>query len=154
MSMLSRYKKKGGFEQLLTLIETCAPAKREQLIKVIQNEDPSWASLLKTKTLTMEKVLGWKAETIGEVVNEMPDRILASALQGLDEQQFSRATATMTHSKRGMIERMMAETKSTPGEIETARMKILVRVREMERDRRLDLKMIDPTVSLLDLKVA
>ena len=154
MSMLARYKKKGGFEQLLTLIETCAPAKQEQLLKVIQNEDPGWAALIKTKALTMEKVLAWKPESIGEVINEMSDRILAAAFKGIPAELFAKATTTMTHFKRGEIERLMGEASSTPGEIETARMKILIRVREMERDRRLDLKNIDPSVSVTDLKVA
>src|SRR4051812_2647907 len=154
MSMLARYKKKGGFEQLLTLIETCAPAKREQLIKVIHNEDPGWAALIKTKTLTIEKFLSWKPEVIGEIINEMPDRILASALMGFSDEQFTKVTKTMAHFKRGAIERLMQETNSTAGEIETARMKILVRIRELERERRLDLKEIDPAVSVIDLKVA
>ncbi|MCM2282831.1 MAG: hypothetical protein NDI61_13405 [Bdellovibrionaceae bacterium] len=154
MSMLMRYKKTGGFQQLLNLIETCSPTKREQLMKVIQAEDPSWAALLKTKMLTLEKFFAWDPIHIAEVTNEMPTRILAAALAGLPTEMVERATLTMPHMKKREIESLLTELKPSPGETETARMKVLTRVREMEKDKRLDLSVIDPSLSIRDLKVA
>jgi flagellar motor switch protein FliG len=154
MSMLVRYKKTGGFQQLLNLIETCTPAKREQLMKIIQAEDPSWAGLLKAKMLTIEKIFSWNPIQLAEITNEMPDRTLAVLLSGLGQEAFDKATHTMTHMKRGALERLMDELKPTPGEIEAGRIKLISMVREFERDRRIDLAQIDPSVSIRDLKVA
>lgn len=154
MSMLGRYKKTGGFQQLLSLIETCAPTKREQLMKVIQAEDPGWAALLKTKMLTFEKFFAWDPIHIAEITNEMPARILAAALVGLPPESVARATHTMDHMKKREIETLLAEMTPNPSEVETARMKLLTRVRELEKEKRIDLNQIDPAVSIRDLKVA
>ena len=154
MSMLARYKKVGGFQHLLSLVETCGPAKREQLMKVIQAEDPGWAALLKTKMLTTEKFFSWNPIHIAEITNEMPTRILAAALVGLGPEALDKVTHTMTHMKKKEIETLVSEMNPAPGEVETARMKILTRVREFEKDRRIDLNQIDPSISVRDLKVA
>ncbi len=154
MSMLVRYKKTGGFQQLLSLIETCTPAKREQLMKVIQTEDPGWAALLKAKMLTIDKFFSWDPIHIAEITNEMPGRILAAALVGLPAETVERATHTMDHMKKREIENLIQELKPNPSEIETARMKLLVRVRELEREKRIDLAKIDPATSVRDLKIA
>lgn len=154
MSMLMRYKKQGGFTQLLNLIETCGPAKREQLMKIIQTEDPSWAALLKTKMLTLEKILAWDALALAEITNEMVPRTLAIALKGLGPEVIDKASHAMGHFKKRDLERLLDELSPTPAEIETARVKLITCVREMERDRRIDLTKIDPSVSTKDLKVA
>lgn len=154
MSMLVRFKKAGGFQQLLTLIETCSPTKREQLMKVIHSEDPGWAALLNTKMLTIDKFFSWDPIHIAEITNEMPARILAAALLGLPEDTVQRATHTMDHVKKREIENLLQEIKPNPAEIETARMKLLTLVRELERDKRIDLNRIDPAVSVRDLKIA
>lgn len=154
MSMLVRYKKTGGFQQLLTLIETCAPAKRDHLMKVIQSEDPGWAALLKAKMLTIDKFFSWDPIYIAEITSEMPSRILAAALIGLPADTVARATHTMEHMKKREIEALIQELTANTGEIETARMKLLARVRELERDKRIDLSKIDPAVSVRDVKIA
>lgn len=123
-------------------------------MKVIQTEDPGWAALLKTKMLTIDKFFAWDPIHIAEITNEMPARILAAALIGLPEDTVKRSTLTMDHVKKREIENLLQELKPNPGEIETARMKLLTRVRELERDKRIDLSKIDPAVSVRDLKVA
>ena len=41
MSMIDRYKKKGGFLQLLNLLETTGGEKREKFLKMIAEENPA-----------------------------------------------------------------------------------------------------------------
>lgn len=77
MSTLGRFRKPGGFQQLLTLIETCEPAKQKNLMQLIGTEDPGWAHLVKLKVLTFERVMSWPIEILMEITPPLPDHILA-----------------------------------------------------------------------------
>jgi hypothetical protein len=79
MSTLGRFRKPGGFQQLLVLIETCEPTKQKNLLHLIGVEDPGWAHLVKVKALTFERVLSWPVEILMEVTPPLPDQILASS---------------------------------------------------------------------------
>lgn len=61
MGMLDRYKKKGGFVQLLQLIETSPSKKQEQFLGLIAEESPAWEDTLRKKILTIDKVYSWDA---------------------------------------------------------------------------------------------
>jgi len=154
MSMLMRYRKTGGFQQLLTLLETCSPNRRAQLMNAIQAEDPGWAALLKTKILTLEKVFTWDPLFISEVTVRVPPRLLATAIHGLGPDAFAKATHTMTHMQKREMQTLADELRPTAGEVETARMKIIATVRELERNQEIDLNRVDPSVSVRDIKVA
>src|SRR5687768_10826919 len=95
MSMLSRYRKQGGFQQLLQLIETCTSQKREQLLKLIEAEDPAWAKLINTKMVTLEKVFSWDASHVAEVTSQLVPRTLAVLLHGLPKEALDKSTLAM-----------------------------------------------------------
>src|SRR5690349_9430773 len=81
MSMLNRFRKPGGFLQLLALIETCEPAKQKSLMHLVGTEDPGWAHLVKLKILTMERIFSWPQEILMEITPHLPDQVLAIAHQ-------------------------------------------------------------------------
>lgn len=152
--MLARYRKQGGFQQLLLLIENCTSQKRDQLMKLIEAEDPSWAKLIGTKMVTLEKVYTWDAMHIAEVTTQLAPRTLAILLHGLPKDYFDKSILAMTPLKRREIQSLFEEQKPTPGEVEAARIKLLNKVRELEESGRLNLAQIDPTISIRDVKVA
>lgn len=154
MSMLIRYRRKDGFRQLLQLIESCAPQKCTQLMRIIQNEDPSIAALLKTKMLTMEKVFSWPPMVIAEVTSYLPSRTLAFGLLSLPAPQRENALKAIEHFKGVEIKNFLNEITPTPGEIEAARVKILSTVRELDRDLKIKLWEIDSTLDIRESKVA
>lgn len=154
MSMLARYRKQGGFQQLLLLLETCTAAKRDQLMKLVQTEDPSWAKLISTKMVTLEKIYSWDAQYIAEVTTQLAPRTLAILLHGLPKEFFDKSITAMTPLKRREIESLFEEQKPTSGEVEAARIKLLTKVRELEDSGRLNLAQIDPALSIRDVKVA
>jgi len=78
MSTLGRFRKPGGFQQLLTLIETCDPSKQKNLLHLIGIEDPGWAHLVKCKALTFERIMTWPVEILMEITPPLPDKILAT----------------------------------------------------------------------------
>lgn len=152
--MLSRYRKQGGFQQLLLLLETCTAQKRDQLMKLIQAEDASWAKLLNTKMVSLERVFSWEAVHVAEITTQLAPRTLAILLHGLPKEFFDKSITAMTPIKRREIESLYEEQKPTPGEVEAARIKLLTKVRELEDLGRLNLAQIDPAVSIRDVKVA
>ena len=49
MSMLARYKKPGGVQQLVALLESCLSKKRELLLNTIMTEDKDFGNMVKSK---------------------------------------------------------------------------------------------------------
>ena len=66
MAMLDRYKKTGGFNQLLTLLETCGPQKKVKFLEIIRLEDPRWADALEAKMIDLKRFLKWNDSAIAE----------------------------------------------------------------------------------------
>lgn len=154
MGLLARYRKNGGFEQLVYLIETADLEKRKKLIQVIRNEDPGWAALVQSKILTMDKILTWDPLIIAEIITPIPLAILAVALHGLPPGSLEKFTHTMPHMKARELERIHSEAKPNPSEIWAACMRILLKTRELHKEGLLQLQKIDPTLDLASVKVA
>ena len=90
MAMLDRYKKKGGFVQLLQLIETSPKAKQEQFLSLIASESPAWEEALRKKTITAEKILSWAPEVLAEVVTRLPPLTVSVILHGMASDEVDR----------------------------------------------------------------
>jgi flagellar motor switch protein FliG len=152
--MLARFKKPGGFIQLLNLIETCTGAKKEQLLKAVASENAGWAKLLQDKMLTIEKIFSWPPEAVSEITTRLPERIVGIALHGIKEDLRAKATFSMPVMKLRAIEEVLTGYKPNPGEIQAAFLKILMKARELEKGGELKLDKIDPGSSLTDVKAA
>ena len=77
MSMIDRYKKHGGFVQLLQLIETTEHAKSEKFLKMIAEENPVWEAEIRKKVLSIDRLLGWNQTYLMEFL----PRLSAKAVQ-------------------------------------------------------------------------
>ena len=131
MSMLKRYRKKGGFKQLLCLLETCAPKKCEQLLNLIKVEDSHWHQILSEKMISIEKIYSWDSSIITEIVTILPIRTMAIALKGAPEGSFEKTCECLTHFKRRELEELFKDLKAGPGEILAAQIKFVEKVREL-----------------------
>src|ERR1700728_2960594 len=100
MSMLARFRKPGGVQQLVTLLESCLSKKKETLLNTIMTEDPQFGAMVKSKILTMEKVFSWDPLTVCEATTKLGERTLAAALKGLPEHAVAIATHTMRDRKK------------------------------------------------------
>lgn len=146
MGMLERYKKKGGFLQLLILMETCGPQKQEKFLKMIEDEDSNWAEAVKTKMLSVKKIFSWDDNSIAEITGTLNDMTIAIATFGLDAESKERVLKTLNHSRRRKIEEDIGGRKPDIAEISTAYMHILTHVRKMVSDGFLHLDRIDSTL--------
>src|SRR4051812_48060394 len=98
--MLDRYKKPGGFVQLLTLLETTPEPKREKFLALIKEEDAYWAEAVKKRLLNLRRILSWNPETLAEIVGNLQDLTLAIALHGLSEADRQLIYSHFSHGKR------------------------------------------------------
>lgn len=146
MSMIDRYKKKGGFIQLLNLMETCGTQKQEKFLKMIEDEDAQWAEAVKAKMLSIKKIFSWDDNTVAEIVGTLNDMTVSLTLLGLEPEAKEKIVKTLNHSRKRKIEEDMAERKPTPAEISTAFVQVLTQVRKMIADGFLYLEKIDPVL--------
>lgn len=150
MSMLNRYRKSGGFLQLVILIETCPQAKQEKFLEMIEKEDIRWANAIKQKMLSIEKVFGWGDTWVTEIVGRLTDLTVAMVVPGLSEIAKGKVFRAMSHSRKRTIDQLMVEKKATPNELVTIHAQILTEVRGSIAGGYIYLDRIDPNLIIDD----
>ncbi len=154
-SILSRYRKPGGFRQLLLLIETSVPAKQETLLKAVEKEDPSWAQLLRDKKITAEMVLSWDVEHLSTITIHMNQRHLATLCKKMDPQIFDQLKQMMDIKKYRELEEIMDNMDEPLGpEYLGACNNLLETVRQLDEDKVIILRFIDPKLDLSEAEAA
>lgn len=144
MGMLDRYKKKGGFNQLLQLLETSPLAKREQFLGLISGESPAWEDALRKRILTIDKVYSWDAQYLVEIFSRVPPLTLANALHGSPPEQVEQLLACLPPISKRKITDLLAESNPNPAEKSTCISKLLSEVRGFVSQGILKLDRIDP----------
>lgn len=144
MGMLDRYKKKGGFTQLLQLIETSGKQKQEQFLGLIAQESPVWEDAIRKKTLTLDKVLSWNPAYLSEVFSRIQILTLASAFHGYPEQTIALVFRAISATDQRKFQMTMQELNPTPAEKATSQMKILGETRAMIAKGIIKLDKVDP----------
>lgn len=130
MSSLNRYKKSGGFVQLLSLIETFGPQKRDKFIEMIEAESHIWAQAIREKALTVDRIFSWPDQVAIEVLKHLPIKNMAIALEGLKEDQKARMMVFFTPSDvRRMQDALIAQPK--PEEMAANMVKVVELARKM-----------------------
>lgn len=133
MSMLARYKKPGGLQQLIALLESCLSKKRELLLNTIMQEDKEFGTMVRSKLLTVDKIFKWDPLILSEATTQLSERTLAVALKGLPPEAFGIATHTMRDLKKREVQNLLEVLKPTAVEIESAHIKLVEKIRELEK---------------------
>lgn len=127
--MVDRYKKSGGFVQLIQVIETCNQKKRDQFMNIITDESPEWAEALNQKCITFEKIISWKAEVILDIMASVNTLSFSAALKSLAPEQLDVFLQKLAHQDRKKIELAMAETNPNPNEVYSSVLKVISETR-------------------------
>ena len=146
MSMLDRYRKPGGFIQLLHLMETFGAAKQEKFLHLIREEDPAWGKALESKIITIQRIFSWPAEVVSEIAGNLQQLTLATSLHALTPDQAEILCRTFSHFERRRLEEMRDSSRPTGPEIESALIKIIGEARKMIEENRLRLEEHDADV--------
>ncbi|AHI05107.1 hypothetical protein BDW_02995 [Bdellovibrio bacteriovorus W] len=148
MGMLDRYKKKGGFSQLLQLLETSPLTKREQFLGLIGGESPAWEEALRKRILTIDRVYAWDGQYLVEIFSRVQPLTLANALHGSEEAKVDGLLSCLPPISKRKITDMLAELNPTPAEKSTCISKLLSEVRGFIAQGILRLEKIDPELSV------
>jgi hypothetical protein len=146
--MIARYKRPGGFVQLLSLIETSSAAKREKFLELVRAESAAWAQAIETHSLSMERIFGWSDETVSEIFKGLPVRNLACALKGFAPENSRRIMNYMSHSEKRKVEDEMGSLNANPEEFNGTVIKILEITRKMISDGQIRLEKVDPQLEI------
>ena len=137
MSSLQRYKKSGGFVQLLSLIETFGPQKREKFLEMIEQESPVWAKALREKMLTFERIFNWPDEVVVDVFKQLQPKTCAFVLHGLKDEQKNRVLPYFSASEKRRMDDVLTESKPKPDEVASTFVKVVELTRKMIQNKEL-----------------
>lgn len=152
--LLTRFRKPGGFQQLLVLIETCDPVKQRSLMHLIGTEDPGWAHLVKLKALTFERVLSWPVEILQEITTDLPVQILATAYQmaghisKTEEDLQAKWLQSLPVMKAREVQELSRLATFSSSEQTAAAIRVLQMVREVEGKGRIRFSTFDPLLEI------
>jgi flagellar motor switch protein FliG len=158
--MLGRFRKPGGFQQLLSLMESCDQQKRQNLLQLVGTEDPGWAYLVKAKSLSFERILSWPVDVLMEITPYLPDRILVTAYhmaEALSKKNFSdcheRWLQSLPVMKAKEIYNLAQSSSINPIEHHATAVKIIQTVRELEAKGQIRFSNFDPALEI-DQRIA
>lgn len=143
MGHLDRYKKSGGFLQLLLLIESFAPQKQEKFLSLIESENVAWSQTLKEKLLTFERIIGWPPATVAEILPHLQPNIVGMMMHGLAEADRERVLSVLPAGEKRRILQEFEIQKPTPNEIAATKMKLIEKVRKLISEGGLRIEAID-----------
>lgn len=148
MSMLDRYKKKGGFIQLLILIETSSKQKQDQFLGLIAQENPLWEEAIKKKTITIDRILKWDSTYLAEIFSRLQPLTIAVAFRNFPPEQIELVLKCFSSTDKRKIQNLISETQPSNGEISTCGMKVISEVRELMKIGVLKMDKIDPELTI------
>lgn len=146
MSMIDRYKKKGGFVQLVILIETTGPDKREKFLKMIADENPTWEAAIKNKMLTLDRISNWNQSFLMEFMPQIPAMVTACALFPLAEDKKQKILGALSFGDRKKVDEVLKDHKPNSGEIVSSQNKIFTEIRTMVASNKLKFEKFDETL--------
>ncbi len=149
MSILARYRKPGGFKQLLQLIETSQPQKQEKLLEVVEKEDPDWANLIRAKKISPEMVLEWEKDHLSLIFENMVSQHCSNIFKTLGIEAFKEYSTLIGPDKYRELKQMLEDSSEpSPAQLASAYTHMLETVRFLDEEKIIDLRYINPILDL------
>lgn len=150
MSMIERYRKSGGFVQLLNLLETTGKDKQEKFLSMIKEESPLWETEVRKRLLTMDKVLSWNPSYLAEIFPRIQPIQLAMIAGGLPPEKLDSFLSILAFKERKQVEDILKDKKPSPGETSSGVMKLFAEIRKMAADGSLKFEKFDQDMVIPD----
>ena len=151
---LTQYRKFGGFSQLITLLESCDGEKKNQFMNLIAQEDPGWARLLKTKILTIERILSWPDVVLEEILPQLNFNTIVICTYGLNPVQRQKIITNIPSEWSENFKKLGSNQPPTVEQTEAAKIAFVKTVREMELRGLIRFDLIDPELNIESKLVA
>lgn len=150
MSMIERYKKKGGFVQLLNLIETTGKEKQDKFMKLIAEEAPNWEAEVRKKMLSLDKIATWNESYLAEIFPRIPAVQMAMLIGGLPEDKAQLFLKVLNFKERKAVDEILEDKKPTPAETSAGIMKLFAEIRKMVQEGSLKFEKFDESMVIPD----
>lgn len=150
MSSLQRYKKAGGFHQLVSLIETFGHQKQEKFLEMIEAENASWAHALRDKMISLGRIMSWPDQVIVEIFKALPPATMDHVLIALPEDQRKRVTQFLSHGDLRRIDEVAAAGQLKTEETASVLIKLVESARKLVSERTLHPDRFDPLLMIPD----
>lgn len=134
MSMIDRYRKPGGFVQLLNVIETSGKDKQEKFLKMIGEESPAWEVEIRKRLLSLDKILSWNPQYLAEIFPRVQPLQLAMIVGGLPADKSKQFMDVLTYKEKRHVEEILKEKTPNAGEASAGLMKLFSEIRKMEAE--------------------
>lgn len=148
MGMLERYKKTGGFAQLLGVLEGCGPEKREKFLSLIKEESPIWEETLQKKLIRIEQMANWPERILEILTVQLKALSLAGLIKGSNEELRLRIEKVLPYSQKRKIDGILNEKEFTKAEIASVFEKLPSEIRLLEKEGFLKLQEINPELEV------
>lgn len=151
MGTLDRYQKKGGFYQIVSLIESSEPEKAKKFLTIIANESSIWEQAIRDKSLSITKIAELGERPLTEGLATMPANIIAVALSKESPEirtKFFLALGGNLQKKIENAERDNPEPKA--GEILACQIKIITAIRSAIVDGRIKQNQLPTNLQIPD----
>lgn len=152
MAILTRYRRSGGFRQLILLVETSPQDRKEKLLRAIETEDSHWAELLKEKMITPDIVFNWNDDHLAKIFAHLqPHHCAVLMAQFSIEKQkklFRYFHPSLYSQVKGDID---SEFDYDEAHHRVALNHLLEVVRYLDEEKKIDLREIDPNLDLSEV---
>lgn len=155
MALLTRYRRSGGFRQLILLIETSPQERKDKLLKAIEGEDEHWAHLIKEKMITSDMVFGWKDDVLAKIFAHLQPHHCAVLMSQFDSDKQKRLFhyfhPTLYSQVKSEIE---SESEHDEAHLRVARNHLIEVVRYLDEEKKIDLREVDPDLDLSEVEAS
>ena len=148
MSTLDRYRKSGGFVQLLQLLESSNKQKQEQFLGLISQESKAWEDCLRKKMLNIERVLSWSPEHLTEVFKSVPPITIGTALHGFPDEKIKALVKFLGHPEQRKINEVLLNKVPSQGEKAVCFQRIIQETRNLMTRGILKVEKFDPDLAI------
>jgi hypothetical protein len=131
MAMVDRYKKSGGFVQLLQVIETLGPKKQAQFMNIINEETPLWSAAIKSKMLTFDRIISWNSDALLEVIANVSSLAFVTALKSLSAEDYNLFCNKLSQVEKRKIELQYQDLNPDASQISSCVMKVVSEARNL-----------------------
>lgn len=150
MGLLERYKKSGGFVQLLTLLETCTPQKRDKFLSMIKEENSAWEDALRPRILTVDRIFMWSSVVLTEIVTRLQALTIAALYSAFDEERRNQMNSILNFNQHRQVKQYVAEKKFTAADFNIGMEKFLIETRGLINQGVIKLDKVDPELEVPD----
>lgn len=151
---ISKYKRPGGFAQLLHLLESSPASSQEILLRAVAKEDPGWAHLLKVKALSIEKIARWPTSVLEIILPDLSPSALALAINSLENASTREKILAVLPSPQAQRVLVAMENKNfTDDEVASSVLVLIQHIRSLEGRRVLRFEEFAPEL-VIDKKLA